>query len=128
MGLNIEEIKNAVKCGIQVNPTNISLMRDNKLYDDFGGYTIDPYSPTTEVINLDIFINEATSSLNDWKYSEGGRRANVAGVSALMPYEYTFTVEKGDYFIVGNKTYIVDYPLNMYNAYWTVGLEVKFSE
>ena len=125
MGINIKAIKKGIAKAIKISPTGISLMRENRVNDGFEGYYVDRFNPYIEVATIDIFLNDLDSSKNKSEYTEGGRRDDISGVSAIILYDESFTVLQGDFFTLNNKKYIVKYPTNVYNAYWNVDLEVS---
>lgn len=124
MSINVKAIKKSVEKAIRVNPTLISLMRINKVDDGYEGFSIDKDNPYIEIVSANIFLNNVTSKKSNTDYSEGGNRDNITGVSALLLYEDSFTVLEGDYFVAGDKKYIVKYAINVYNIYWNLDLEV----
>ena len=124
-GLNIKAIQRAVVKGIKLYPTKIELKRDNIVSDGYGGYYVDTKNPSQTVASLDVYFNDASSSRGGQSYSDGGRKENISPVNMLVLHEEGLDIQIDDYFELNGNTYIVKYPLKMYEAYWLVDLEVK---
>lgn len=123
MGISVETIKKNIKKAISNSPTNITLMRENRIEDGYGGYYLDPQNPYIIIFNEDIYLNELSSNKLNTSYSEGGKVENISGVTAIIPIG-NYGIEEGDFFIKEGKKYTINYSVNVYKAYWSADLEV----
>lgn len=124
MVLNITSIKKSVEKAISTSPTNINLMRENRIDDGYGGYYLDTKNPHIIIFNNDIYLNEVSATKNDTLITEGGRVDKINGVSAIIPIG-NYEIKEGDFFIKDDKKYTVKFATNIYQAYWSVDWEVS---
>lgn len=124
MNFNGEAIRSAIIKAINISPTNITLSRENKVYDEYGSYYVDTESPI-ELYKGDIYIDESSSKRDKAQYSEGGVIEEVTGVKAMILQEPSYEMKKGDYFKVEDRTYIVNHYIDVYGIYYNVELRVR---
>jgi hypothetical protein len=120
--MNAEKIKASVIKAIKASPTSVVIMRKPKIDDNMGGYIV---GEPIEVVTIDGFIDESSSSLSSNNTSDdSGKNKVIKSIKLYIP-SGEFELLPDDYFLLKNRVYNINLPVNLFDIFWQCDIIVE---
>lgn len=118
--LNKKSIIAQVVSAIKVYPSNLEIMRENRVSDGFEGYIVDGAKLVASVTG---FIDTSGLSFSIAK-GDGGTVVKKEKIQLILPYSEGYELKQGDYFTHKGITYRVKNPNMQFEICYLAEIEV----